>query len=95
MEKKFVEGQKGDDITPFDGTEEKVPVLFDVETRQFPLDEEKNWNIFILIPIGIRIDVKIESRIRISKIQDWHSKTLPIRNTVFTKFLYYPVLCLV
>jgi hypothetical protein len=42
MEKKFVEGQKGDDITPFDGTEEKVPVLFDVETRQFPLDEEKN-----------------------------------------------------
>jgi hypothetical protein len=38
MEKKFVEGQKGDDITPFDG---KYPTaradhLFEVATRNFP-----------------------------------------------------------
>jgi hypothetical protein len=44
----------------------------------FPLMEEENWN--ILIPIGIRTDVKIESRIRISKIQDWHSKTANVAN---------------
>jgi hypothetical protein len=53
MEKKFVEGQKGDDITPFDGITLAESALKNQDPDQ------------VKIRIRIHIRIRVKSRIRI------------------------------